>query len=132
MVNRGNKVKIQPIGNSPTFGYKNILKTEFLKGHFKTVQYGFYGDKLTCKNVTLEHLKPKSKGGKSELFNFVLASKAKNMNRANYDIKNFVKKDTIAQYLAQFIGLKTEKFNGDKYIKMILKTLKNLGVDLWT
>lgn len=113
-----------------TFGYHNILKTQYLKGNLKPVKYGFYGDKLNKKNVSLEHLQPKSKGGKSELFNFVLASKSKNQARGNKDIQPFVDKENAMRYLLQFVGIKAENFNGDNYIKDILNTLKNLGVDL--
>jgi hypothetical protein len=113
-----------------TFGYHNILKTQYLKGNLKTVKYGFYGDKLNKKNVSLEHLQPKSKGGKSELFNFVLASKSRNQARGNKDIQPFVDKENAMRYLLQFVGIKAENFNSDNYIKDILNTLKNLGVDL--
>ena len=113
-----------------TFGYSNILKTQWLRGNLKSVKYGFYGDKLTKKNVSLEHLKPKSKGGKSELENFVLASKYKNQLRGNKDIKPFVDKECALRYLLQFVGVKADNFLGDNYIKMIICTLKKLGVDL--
>lgn len=121
---------IIPINPDITFGYHNVLKTQYLKGNLKSVKYGFYGDRLTRKNVSLEHLKAKSKGGKSELENFVLASKAKNQARGNKDIKPFVDKETAMRYLLQFVGIKVENFNGDNYIRAIIKTLKKLGVDL--
>lgn len=114
-----------------TFGYSNILKTQYLKGNLKTVKYGFYGDKLNKKNVSLEHLKPKSKGGKSELENFVLASKYRNQLRGNNDIREYIDKENILRYLLQFVGIKAENFNGDNYIMMIVKTLKKLGVNLY-
>ena len=99
------------------------------------VKYGFYGDILTQKNVSLEHLKPHSKGGKTELNNLVLASKQKNQARGNADIRNFANKETIAKYLSQFIDVKTKDFDGNKYIngiiinkfggnKMIIKWIK--------
>lgn len=119
---------IQP--NSPTFGYSNQLKTLYRKGELP-VKYGFYGDKLTQKNVSLEHLKPHSKGGKTELSNLVLASKQKNQARGNTDIRNFANKETIAKYLSQFIDVKIERFDGNKYINGIIKTLTNLGVIKW-
>lgn len=114
-----------------TFGYSNVLKTQYLKGNLKSVKYGFYGDKLSKKTVTLEHLKPKSKGGKSELGNFVLASKYRNQLRGNNDIRGYIDKENVLRYLLQFVGIKAENFNGDNYIMMILKTLKKLGVNLY-
>ena len=124
-------MRIQPIPpNSPTFGYLHQLKTLYRQGNLP-VKYGFYGDKLTQKNVSLEHLKPHSKGGKTELSNLVLASKHKNQTRGNSDIRNFANKETIIKYLSQFIDVKIEGFDGNKYINGIIKTLRNLGVIKW-
>ena len=113
---------IKPIN----FGYKNVLKTEWLNGNLPTVKKGFYGDTLTKTNVTLEHLKPHSKGGKTELPNLVLASKRQNMKRSNEPLRKFFNPDTCKEYLAQFVDVKTPLFDGNKYIKMITKRLKGL------
>ena len=118
---------IQPMQQSLTFQYNSPLKTLFRKGKLP-IKYGFYGDKLTQKNVSLEHLKPFSKGGKTELNNLVLASKQKNQDRGNADIRNFANIETIIKYLSQFIDVKIEWFDGNKYINGIIKTLRNLGV----
>ena len=119
---------VKPIQqNSTSFGYSHPLKTFYIKGKLP-VKYGFYGDRLTQKNVSLEHLKPFSKGGKTELNNLVLASKQKNQDRGNADIRNFANKETIIEYLSQFIDVKIEWFDGNKYINGIIKTLTNLGV----
>ena len=67
--------KIKPY--EPSFGYSSPLKTIWKKGGLPTVKKGFYGDTLTKKNVSLEHLKARSKGGKTSLENLVLASKEK-------------------------------------------------------
>lgn len=113
-----------------TFGYHSVLKTQYVKGNLKSVKYGFYGDRLNNKNVSLEHLLPKSKGGKSKLTNFVLASRKQNWKRGNDDIQQHIDKPNAMRYLLQFVGVKAENFIGDNYIKDILNTLKSLGVDL--
>ena len=124
-------MQIQPIQpNSQIFGYSHPLKTLYRKGKLP-VKYGFYGDRLTQKNVSLEHLKPFSKGGKTELNNLVLASKQKNQARGNADIRYFANKETIIKYLSQFIDVKIKGFNGNKYINDIIKTLTKLGVIKW-
>ena len=121
-------MKIRPTPhNSPTFGYSNQLKTLYRQGKLP-IKYGFYGDRLTQKNVSLEHLKPHSKGGKTELSNLVLASKQRNQVRGNADIRNFANKETIIKYLSQFIDVKIKGFDGNKYINGIIKTLTNMGV----
>lgn len=122
-------MQTKPVDNI-SFGYKSILKTNFIKGKLPSVKYGFYGDKLNNKNISIEHLKPKSKGGKSVLDNFVLASKEKNQLRGNQDIRDFAKRENVLNYLYQFMGVKLPNFDGDKYITDIIRTLKTLGIDL--
>ena len=118
---------IEPISFT---GYNSPLKSEWRKGKFPTVRHGFYGDELTNENISLEHLQPHSKGGKTKLNNLVLASKEKNNIRGSKPIQNFVNKQTIADYLLQFIGIKTKKFNGDDYINGVITTLKDMHIDL--
>jgi len=121
---------IKPIKNQPTFGYHNVLKTQWLKGNLNPVKKGFYGDVLTKKTVSLEHLLPACQGGKTNLNNLVLASKDKNQLRGCDDLRNYADRKTIVEYLQQFIGLKAPNFNGDLYIRNIVQTLKNLGINL--
>lgn len=117
---------IQPTGLS--FGYSNILKTLY-KQNKLSVKYGFYGDELTKANVSLEHLRPKSKGGKTELYNLVLASKANNHKRGAKPLKDFLDINCLNQYLEQFKGVHIEGFNGNKYIEGILRTIRRLCND---
>jgi len=70
-------MKVSPIYSNVSFGYSSPLKTLYKKGKLP-VKYDFYGSKLTNKNVTLEHLKPHSQGGKTNLKNLVLATKENN------------------------------------------------------
>lgn len=120
----------QPVSQGITFGYNSPLKTLWRKGKLPTVTKGFYGDVLTQSNVSLEHLKAHSKGGRTCLNNLVLASKEKNQARGCTDIKTHFNKEKALEYLSQFIDVKLKDFNGDLYIKGIVKTLRNLGVDI--
>lgn len=108
-----------------SFGYSSPLKTLYKKGKLP-VKYGFYGDRLTLKNVSLEHLKPHSKGGKTKLDNLVLASKEKNHLRGDKDLKDFINMDCVMTYLCQFMGVKRRGFDGDEYIAGILRTIEEL------
>ena len=112
--------------NNISFKYSHPLKTLYKKGKLPSVKYGFYGDLLKVDKVSLEHLKPKSKGGKSELSNYVLASRDKNSARGNDDIKN---PEAAARYLDQFLDVNLPGLRGKKYIRLILMTLKKLGID---
>ena len=116
--------------NSPvSFGYSHPLKTLFKRHQLPSVKYGFYGDTLSIKNVSLEHLKAKSKGGKSKLNNYVLASKRTNHARGNDDIQDHFNPFYAKRYLLQFKGVKLPGFDGDAYISMVLNTLRDLGID---
>lgn len=117
--------------NAITFtGYNSPLKTNWKNGKLPTVKKGFYGDILTQDNLSLEHLRPHSKGGKTDLANLVLASKNKNRERSNKDINEFINMKTVREYLSQFTNVRIKGFNGNNYIDMILSTLKKLGVNI--
>lgn len=109
----------------PTFGYSHPLKTMFKKGQIR-VPRGFYGDKLTAKNVSLEHLKPVSKGGKTEYANLVLASKDLNSQRGNQPLSKFFNPKAFLEYAQAFIKIKTKAFDGKRYIEAISKTIQEL------
>ena len=110
---------------NPNFQYSSPLKTLWRKGKLP-VKYGFYGDILTQKNVSLEHLKAHSKGGKTNLANLVLASKAKNNARGNDAINDYLQVENVIRYLAQFKDVKLKNFDGNKYIAGIIATLGGL------
>lgn len=126
-----NIINQQNLREQPTFQYSNKIKTLFKKGLLPTVKVDVAGNKLTKKNVTLDHIIPKSKGGKSCTGNYMLAEKKFNWDRGNTPLKEWITPEGIVKYLNQFIGVRVKGFNGDEYIKEILKTLdkaNELGV----
>lgn len=119
-------MRIQNIGSyNVTFGYSNELKTLFKSGKLK-VEYGFYGDKLTKENASLEHIVPHSKGGKTETNNLALASKRMNNLRGNRDLKEVFNKEAFERYLSYFKDVKIKNFDGNKYIKALRKLVFEL------
>lgn len=106
------------------------LRRLWLKGKLPTVKYGFYGDELTAKTVTREHLLPASKGGTRAQDNIVLASQKKNGARGNDDINKYAENSVVRQYLGQFIDVKVGDFRGNQYIRGIIDRLKTLGFKL--
>ena len=110
----------------PTFGYSHYLKTMWKKGQLPQVKRGFYGDTLTLRNVSLEHLHPKSKGGKTELDNLVLASNRLNNARGDKPLIQFIDLKAMARYLDQFRNIKVKGFDGNNYIAMILNKVGEL------
>ena len=112
---------------NPTFGYSHKLKTLYKHGKLPTVTHGLYGKKLSIDSVSLEHIVPYSKGGKTVLNNLALADKTANNLRGNEDISKFLTIDMIYNYLKQFENLKLKNFNGNQYIKILTETFKKLG-----
>lgn len=124
---------VTPSGDTVSFGSKQKfadIKHLWEAGKLPDVKYGFYGDILTPKNISREHLKPASKKGKKVFNNIVLASKQKNGHRSNNDIRQFADVETVKQYLRQFTEVDLPDFNGNQYIQAIKKTLSELGFKL--
>ena len=118
---------ITSVGTLISFlGYNSILKKYYKSGQLPSVKYGFYGDKLTKDTVSLEHLKPHSKGGHTNLSNLVLASREQNTKRGNDDLRLHFNPETAQRYLQQFIGIKLKRFDGNNYVQGILRTLNKL------
>lgn len=115
---------VTPIGG-PTFGYSHPLKTMFKKGELP-ISKGFYGDTLTLRTVSLEHLKPVSKGGRTEFSNLVLASKNLNSQRGNQPLSKYFNPKAFLEYAEAFKKIKTKDFDGKKYIEAISKTIQEL------
>lgn len=129
-----NNQSVPPQNKNVNFKYNSILKDLFRAGKLPTVKYGLYGAKLTQKNVSLEHMRAHSKGGKNSLFNYALADKFMNSIRGNSDIRDFLDIDIAKKYFLQFknilIQYKGQIFDGNLYIKGALNTLSKLGVDI--
>lgn len=116
--------------NPITFCYKSVLKTLYKKGELPEVVKDIYGKVLTPENVTIEHIIPKSKKGASNLTNYALANARDNMSRSSDDLLKYTTIENIKEYFEQFIGVKRQGFDGDKYIKNAKKTLKKLDIEV--
>ena len=108
-----------------SFGYSHKLKTLYKQGKLPII-YGFYGGLLTKDTVTLEHLQPHSKGGKTELSNLVLTTKENNQKRGNRPLKEFFNKDAAEEYFKTFEKIKTKYFDGEKYVQKIKQTIEEI------
>ena len=93
-----------------------------------TVTTGLYGNPLDQSNVSLEHLKPHSKGGKSILSNFALADKDANAARGSKPLADFLDKEMLESYLAQFNFTIPGKFDGFQYQESVRQTCNSLGI----
>lgn len=109
-----------------TFKYKHMLKTYWLEGKLPQVTHGIYGGELTKDTVTLEHIKPHSKGGRTVLGNLALSKNTNNWARGNKPLSDFFNKEAFENYCEGFKGVKLPYFNGNFYVEQIKKTIQNL------
>lgn len=135
--------------NPISFGYTTTVSKLFREGLLPSVTKGFYGGELnidpkSLQRVSNEHLKPKSMGGSTQLFNIVLATVENNGKRGNEPLSKYFNKQKADEYWEQFKGLivefqkgnKTKIFDGDKYIEETQNTVKKIleqekRLDLW-
>ena len=110
------------------FGYRSILKDLFKEGKMPSVTTGIYGDFINSENVSLEHLRPHSQGGRNTLSNYALASIEANGKRGNKPLAMFLNNEMLENYLEQFNFNIRGVFNGYTYQDMIRKTCEGLGV----
>ena len=116
-------MKIQPMQqNNPTFGYSHKLKTDFKKGRLP-IKFDLAGFELDRKNVTLDHVQPKSLGGESKLSNYVLNTAWFNNLRGNKPMKDFITKEMFDRWAKQFEGLNVCGVSGLEYVTMIFKKI---------
>lgn len=116
---------VNPVGGPSFGGYNHQLKTMYKQGQLPITK-GFYGDPIDKDTVSLEHLQPVCKGGKTEWANLVLASKHKNSQRGNQPLVKFFDPKAFLEYAEAFRKIKTKDFDGKKYIEAISATIKRL------
>ena len=112
----------------PFKGYQHPLKTLFKKGLMPFVTRGIYGELINPSNVSLEHLRPHSKGGGTTLFNLALAERHKNSARGSHSLAEFLSWEMLEKYLEQFNFRIRGLFDGFNYQKGVRDTCIELGV----
>ena len=123
-------MRIQAVNNI-NFGYKHRLKTAWKNGEIPQLQHDFYdGSLLKSETLTLEHLKPHSKGGKTTLTNLVLTNYRNNVKRGNRDIRQYINIEAAKKYIEEAKQIKCKGINGEAYAKSLINRLKSLGVYL--
>ena len=109
-----------------TFGTNHPLKTLWLKHKLPSVRYGIYGGELTPDNISVEHLVPRSKGGRTTYNNIALATKLNNNCRSSHPLKNYLTQEQADIYLSQFRDVEIDDFSGNRYIHRVLPTIQRL------
>jgi len=127
-------MEITSVKNLNFGSYSAPIKTLFLEGAFgNKVTRGFYGEYLTRNNVSLEHLKPHSMGGKASWGNLVLDADWCNRHRGVRPLRKTIVPQQAIAYLEQFRGIVIPgRFRGDDYIRLVTKTLEDMKISLFT
>ena len=122
---------IEPVNRNQNIsftGYQHPLKTLFKKGLMPSVKYGLYKTPINPSNVSLEHLKPHSWGGKTEYGNLALAGRDTNTARGSRPLADVLTWDMLEEYLSQFNFRIKNLFNGYEYQEKVRRTCEHLGV----
>ena len=108
--------------NPILFGYKSQLKTLYGQGKLKGLK-SFSGEELTQPSV--DHIKPKSKGGKSDLGNYVLTNQKENSERGSKNIDFYLEKNLkgAIEYINWFWTHKVDGFDCIGYVQRIIKAI---------
>lgn len=118
---------VQKINNSVPFQYKSVLKEEFRAGRIP-LKKDITGALLKRGEETVDHTIPKSKGGKSNLFNYSLMSEKANKTRGNKPLKSYIDLESFIEYVKVMLNVKTDDLDGVEYLKgwlpNILKAIK--------
>ena len=105
------------------FTAKSILKTEFFNGNIP-LKRDITGTQLNKHRISIDHTIPKSKGGKSVLYNYSLIDSVINNKRGSKPIQQYIDLESFIEYIRVMLNVKTEKFDGIEYLKQWLKTLQ--------
>jgi hypothetical protein len=118
---------IKPIDrNQISFQYHSPLKDLYKAGKFEGLK-SFSGEEL--KHPSIEHIKPKSKGGKNGLGNYVLTNRKENMLRGNQNIDYYIErnKQGVLDYIKWFETHTVEGFDCKGYIQKVINTINRIS-----
>ena len=109
--------------SSVSFQARSALKREFDSGYIP-LKRDITGNPLKKGYASLDHTIPKSKGGKSELFNYSLMNIIANNKRGSKPLKEFINLESLIEYIRIMLEVKTADIDGIEYLKGWLKTLQ--------
>lgn len=111
------------ITSTVTFtGYNFKLKQLYRQGKLPKNLVDMGGNRITQRNLSGDHAIPKSKGGKTNDSNMMLATKQFNSLRGNRPLKEVTTVENLAKWTKQYLELKPiEGFDFKKYVVDILK-----------
>ena len=114
----------------PTFeGYNFKLKKLFRQGKLPKDLVDIGGNKITQRNLSGDHIIPRSKGGKNTDDNMMIATKQFNSLRGNRPLKEVVTLDNVIKWALKMMDIKVDGFDGVQHVKDVFKALdKNIDI----
>lgn len=108
----------------PFNGYNFKLKKMYREGKLPKDLVDLGGNRITQKNMSGDHAIPKSKGGKTNDENMILATKQFNSLRGNRPLKEVTTKENLIKWINQYLELgEIDGFDFIKYVQNILKVI---------
>ena len=105
-----------------SFGARSVLKRDFDAGLIP-LKRDITGHKLKRRESTLDHTIPKSKGGKSNIYNYSIMNGFINNKRGNKPIKNYIDLESLVEYIIIMLDVNTPDVYGIDYLRGWLRTL---------
>jgi hypothetical protein len=111
---------------SIAFGYSSKLKDLYRQGKLEGLK-SFSGEEL--KHPSIDHIKPKSKGGKNILGNYVLTNCKENSLRGDKNIDYYIENNEqgMLDYIKWFETHKVPGFDCIGYIRKVINTINNVS-----
>lgn len=106
-----------------SFGARSVLKKDFDNGLIP-LKRDITGRPLKRGYASLDHTIPKSKGGKSELYNYSLMDVFINNKRGSKSIRPYIDLESLIEYIRVMLEVKTENIDGIDYLKGWLRVLQ--------
>ena len=121
-----------------SFCRKCVIKTEYQNGNIP-LKKDFFGGELKPETATLDHIKARSKGGRSKIGNYVILNVQNNCKKADKDVFEFATKEATEEYFEVMKNADLGKYTGEEYLRMISRTLRELwqnspitkNLDMW-
>lgn len=118
-------MRIQPT-DSVVFRYHSPLKDLYKQGKFHGLR-SISGEDIT--KVSIDHIQPKSKGGRNSIGNYVLANMKENADRGNQNIDYYLDRNIqgVLDYIEWFKSNRVEGFDCIGYIQKVINTINRVS-----
>ncbi|WP_405316520.1 HNH endonuclease [Faecalibacillus faecis] len=118
-------MRVQPT-DTVVFKYHSPLKDLYKAGKLEGLR-SFSGEELI--KPSIDHIKPKSKGGEDNIGNYVLTNQKENADRGNKNIDYYIEKNQqgMLDYIKWFETHKVEGFDCIGYIRKVINTINRVS-----